>query len=82
MSTPPCPRSAFGTTWARDAQSVLDRGFNRLIDAPMAIGDLVGLANRCPIDSGSERVRYLADKVIPEVTNRLASDRIPEGLTT
>jgi alkanesulfonate monooxygenase SsuD/methylene tetrahydromethanopterin reductase-like flavin-dependent oxidoreductase (luciferase family) len=69
-----------------DAQSVLDAGMYRLMDASMAVDELVALATAYPqirdfhywaqlpgerVDSGSARVQYLADKVIPEVTNKL-----------
>jgi alkanesulfonate monooxygenase SsuD/methylene tetrahydromethanopterin reductase-like flavin-dependent oxidoreductase (luciferase family) len=71
-----------------DAQSVLDSGFYRLMDASMAVDELVELARAYPIkdlhywaqfpgesiESGSERIQYLADKVIPEVTSRLSVD--------
>jgi alkanesulfonate monooxygenase SsuD/methylene tetrahydromethanopterin reductase-like flavin-dependent oxidoreductase (luciferase family) len=70
-----------------DAQSILDSGFYRLMDASMAVDELVRLATIYPIkdfhywaqfpgesiESGSERIQYLADKVIPEVTNKLSS---------
>jgi alkanesulfonate monooxygenase SsuD/methylene tetrahydromethanopterin reductase-like flavin-dependent oxidoreductase (luciferase family) len=69
-----------------DAQSVLDSGFYRLMDASMAVDELVRLATAYPIkdfhywaqfpgeciESGSERIQYLADRVIPEVTNKLS----------
>lgn len=68
-----------------DAQSVLDSGFYRLMDAAMAVDELVDLASTFPIEdfhywaqfpgesveSGSARIQYLADHVIPEVTARL-----------
>jgi alkanesulfonate monooxygenase SsuD/methylene tetrahydromethanopterin reductase-like flavin-dependent oxidoreductase (luciferase family) len=69
-----------------DPQSLLDAGAYRLMDASMAVEELVGLATQYPqikdfhywaqlpgepIDSGSERIQYLADKVIPEVTRQL-----------
>ena len=56
------------------------------MDAAMAVEDLVAVAAACPqirdfhywaqlpgetVESGSERIQYLADKVIPEVTRRL-----------
>jgi len=69
------------------AQSVLDSGFYRLMDASMAVDELVGLARTYPIkdfhywaqfpgesvESGSARIQYLADKVIPEVTRQLST---------
>jgi len=70
-----------------DAQSVLDSGFYRLMDASMAVDELVSLATTYPIEdfhywaqfpgesieSGSERIQYLADKVIPSVLNKLSA---------
>jgi hypothetical protein len=75
------------------AQALLDAGVYRLMDASMAVEDLVGMAAACPqirdfhywaqlpgesVESGSERVQYLADKVIPEVTRRLAEHSIAQ----
>lgn len=69
-----------------DPQSVLDAGAYRLMDASMAVNELVTLATDFPqirdfhywaqlpgesVESGSERVQYIADKVIPEVTRKL-----------
>lgn len=67
------------------AQSVLDSGFYRLMDASTAVDELTTLATTFPIadfhywaqfpgesvESGSERIQYLADHVIPQVTARL-----------
>jgi alkanesulfonate monooxygenase SsuD/methylene tetrahydromethanopterin reductase-like flavin-dependent oxidoreductase (luciferase family) len=69
-----------------DAQSVIDSGFYRLMDASMAVDELVQLASSYPIqdfhywaqfpgepvESGSERIQYIADNVIPQVAKRLA----------
>ncbi len=70
-----------------DAQAVLDAGAYRLMDAATAVDELVALATKYPqvrdfhywaqlpgesIESGSERIQYIADKVIPEVSRRLA----------
>ncbi len=70
-----------------DAQSVLDAGMYRLMDASMAVDELVSLAAAYPqirdfhywaqlpgepVESGSARVQYIADKVIPEVTRKLS----------
>ncbi|MEU0468870.1 LLM class flavin-dependent oxidoreductase [Amycolatopsis sp. NPDC006131] len=70
-----------------DAQAVLDAGAYRLMDASMAVDELVTLATTYPqirdfhywaqypgesVESGSARIQYLADKVIPEVTRKLA----------
>lgn len=67
-------------------QELLDAGLYRLMDAPAAVEDLVGMATAFPqirdfhywaqlpgekVESGSRRVQYIADKVIPEVTRRL-----------
>jgi len=77
-----------------DARSILDSGFYRLMDAASAVDELVDLATRFPIrdfhywaqfpgesiESGSERIQYLADHVIPAVTSRLSSaDAAPGG---
>ena len=70
-----------------DAQSVIDSGFYRLMDASMAVDELVELATTYPIqdfhywaqfpgesiESGSERIQYLADHVIPQVNQKLAT---------
>lgn len=71
-----------------DTQSVLDAGAYRLMDASMAVDELVTLATTYPqirdfhywaqlpgesVDSGSARIQYIADHVIPEVTRRLGS---------
>jgi len=69
-----------------DAQSILDSGFYRLMDASMAVDELATLATDFPIkdfhywaqfpgesiESGSERIQYLADKIITEVTSKLS----------
>ncbi len=75
-----------------DPQSLIDAGIYRLMDASAAVDDLVGLARDCPqirdfhywaqlpgetVESGSERVQYIADKVIPEVARRLAPQTQP-----
>lgn len=74
-----------------DAQSVIDSGFYRLMDASMAVEELVQLATTYPIQdfhywaqfpgesiaSGSERIQYLADHVIPQVTTRLSGQPVP-----
>jgi alkanesulfonate monooxygenase SsuD/methylene tetrahydromethanopterin reductase-like flavin-dependent oxidoreductase (luciferase family) len=67
-------------------QSLLDAGAYKLMDASMAVDDLVELGSNFPqlrdvhywaqypgesIDSGSERIQYLADHVIPAVTAKL-----------
>ena len=69
-----------------DPQAVLDAGAYRLMDASMAVDDLVSLATTFPqirdfhywaqlpgesIESGSARIEYIADKVIPAVTAKL-----------
>jgi broad specificity phosphatase PhoE len=71
---------------------VLDAGAYRLMDASMAVDELVTLAAAYPqirdfhywaqfpgesIESGSERIQYVADRVIPAVTERLASRQQP-----
>jgi len=73
-------------------QALLDAGIYRLMDAAAAVEDLVGIAEACPqvrdfhywaqlpgetVESGSERVQYLADKVIPAVAQRLAKETQP-----
>jgi alkanesulfonate monooxygenase SsuD/methylene tetrahydromethanopterin reductase-like flavin-dependent oxidoreductase (luciferase family) len=75
-----------------DAQSLLDAGLYRLQDASAAVDDLVALALATPqvrdfhywaqlpgetVESGSARIQYMADKVIPEVTRRLAAEKQP-----
>ncbi len=73
------------------SQAVLDAGAYRLMDASMAVDKLVaghGLAQirdfrywaQFPgesIESGSERIQYMADHVIPAVTERLNSRTRP-----
>ena len=73
--------------WAEQFGFGSDSGFYRLMDASMAADELVHLATSYPIqdfhywtqfpgesvESGSERVQYIADKVIPQVTTRLAN---------
>lgn len=76
-----------GATEFADPQAVLDSGVYSLMDASAAVDHLVGMATSYPqirdfhywaqlpgetVESGSERVQYIADKVIPEVTKRLA----------
>lgn len=68
-------------------QSLLDAGAYRLMDATAAIDDLVALGSAFPqvrdfhywaqypgesIESGSERIQYLADNVIPVVNAKLS----------
>jgi len=68
-------------------QGLLDFGIYRLWDASAAVDELVGLARQYPqirdfhfwaqfpgetVESGSARVQYIADKVIPEVTRQLS----------
>ena len=70
-----------------NTQAILDAGAYRLMDAPMAVDELVTLATAYPpirdfhywaqlpgesVDSGSAHIQYLADKVIPEVTQQLS----------
>ena len=66
-----------------DSQAVLDSGAYRSMDASMAVDELVALATDYPqirdfhywaaqypgesIESGSARIQYMADKVIPAV---------------
>jgi alkanesulfonate monooxygenase SsuD/methylene tetrahydromethanopterin reductase-like flavin-dependent oxidoreductase (luciferase family) len=67
-------------------QSLLDAGAYRLMDASMAVDDLVAWGSEFPqikdfhywaqypgesIESGSERIQYMADHVIPVVTEKL-----------
>ena len=74
------------------SQQVLDSGAYRLMDASMAVDELVTLATEYPqirdfhywaqfpgesVESGSERIQYMADRVIPAVTERLASHAQP-----
>ena len=76
-------------------QALLDAGVYRLMDATTAVDDLVATASACPqvcdfhywaqlpgesVESGSERIQYLADKVIPAVTRRLTVDRAAEAV--
>jgi hypothetical protein len=71
-----------------DTQAILDAGAYRLMDASMAVDALVTLAAAYPqigdfhywaqlpgesAESGSARIQYLADKVIPEVTQKLST---------
>jgi len=71
-----------------DPQAVLDAGAYRLMDASLAIDELVSLATKYPqirdfhywaqlpgesLESGSARIQYMADKVIPEVTRKLGA---------
>ena len=75
-----------------NSQQVLDAGAYRLMDASMAVDELVTLATDYPqirdfhywaqfpgesLESGSERIQYMADHVIPAVTERLASHAQP-----
>ena len=74
------------------SQAVLDSGAYRLMDASMAVDELVTLATDYPqirdfhywaqfpgesIESGSERIQYMADYVIPAVTERLTRHAQP-----
>jgi len=67
-------------------QALLDAGVYRLMDADIAVGQLVDLVTRYPqvrdvhywaqlpgetVESGSERVEYIAGRVIPAVTAAL-----------
>ena len=69
-----------------DAQALLDAGVYRLMDASSAVEELVALATEHPqvrdfhywaqlpgepVESGSARIQYLADHVIPQVNARL-----------
>lgn len=71
---------------------LLDAGAYKLMDASMAVDELVGMATEFPqirdfhywaqlpgesVESGSARIQYIADKVIPEVTRTLT--REPAG---
>jgi alkanesulfonate monooxygenase SsuD/methylene tetrahydromethanopterin reductase-like flavin-dependent oxidoreductase (luciferase family) len=75
-----------------DSQAVLDAGAYRLMDASMAVDELVSLATDYPqirdfhywaqfpgesIESGSERIQYMADNVIPAVTEKLSGRTQP-----
>ncbi|KAA0086663.1 LLM class flavin-dependent oxidoreductase [Mycolicibacterium sp. P9-64] len=75
-----------------NSQAVLDSGAYRLMDASMAVDELVGLATEYPqirdfhywaqfpgesIESGSERIQYMADNVIPAVTERISRQAQP-----
>jgi alkanesulfonate monooxygenase SsuD/methylene tetrahydromethanopterin reductase-like flavin-dependent oxidoreductase (luciferase family) len=75
-----------------NSRAVLDSGAYRLLDASMAVDELVTLATDYPqirdfhywaqfpgesIESGSARVQYMADNVIPAVTERLLSRARP-----
>jgi hypothetical protein len=75
-----------------NSQQVLDAGAYRLMDASMAVDELVTLVTDYPqirdvhywaqfpgesVDSGSERIQYMADNVIPAVTEQLASRTRP-----
>lgn len=68
-------------------QVLLDAGLYRLMDASMAVDDLVALATATPqirdfhywaqlpgesVESGSARIQYMADNVIPQVNARLS----------
>lgn len=65
---------------------LLDFGIYQMWDAPKAVDELVSLAKKYPqvrdfhfwaqfpgesVESGSARIQYIADKVIPEVTSQL-----------
>lgn len=67
---------------------LLDFGIYQLWDAPKAVEELVSLARRYPqirdfhfwaqfpgepVESGSARIQYIADAVIPEVTSQLTA---------
>jgi alkanesulfonate monooxygenase SsuD/methylene tetrahydromethanopterin reductase-like flavin-dependent oxidoreductase (luciferase family) len=67
---------------------LLDFGIYQLWDAPKAVDELVTLGRRYPqirdfhfwaqfpgeaVESGSARIQYIADKVIPEVTSQLTA---------
>lgn len=69
-----------------DPQHLLDAGAYRLMDASMAVDELVAMATESPeikdfhywaqlpgesLDSGSARIQYMADEVIPRVTAAL-----------
>jgi len=69
-------------------QSVLDAGCHWLMDASTAVDDLVSLVTAYPqvrnlhywaqfpgesVGSGSERIQYFADKVIPRVAEKLGA---------
>lgn len=78
-----------GATEFESPQAVLDSGVYSLMDASAAVDHLVSMATAYPqlsdfhywaqlpgesVESGSERVQYIADKVIPEVTRRLSNN--------
>ncbi len=73
-------------------QALIDAGIYRLMDASAAVEDLVGMASAFPqirdfhywaqlpgetVESGSARVQYIADAVIPEVSQRLTRETQP-----
>ena len=75
-----------------DAQALLDAGVYRLMDAASAAEELVALATEHPqvrdfhywarlpgepVESGSARIQYLADHVIPQVNARLKNRLAP-----
>ena len=79
----------FGSVWLSEHH---DSGAYRLMDASMAVDELLTLATEYPqirdfhywaqfpgesIESGSERIQYMADYVIPAVTERLTSHAQP-----
>ena len=70
-----------------DPAQILEAGAYRLMDAETAVTELTDMLRGCPqikdvhfwaqlpgepVDSGSERIAYLADKVVPAVRERLA----------
>ena len=76
-----------------DPRSLLDAGVYRLMDASMAVDDLVAVATAHPqirdfhywaqlpgepVESGSECIQYMADMVIPEVTRRLQNAAVAQ----
>ena len=75
-----------------DAQALLDAGVYRLMDASPAVEELAALATEHPqvrdfhywaqlpgepVESGSARIQYLADHVIPQVNARLKNRLAP-----
>lgn len=75
-----------------DPQALLDAGVYRLMDAARAVEELVVLATEHPqvrdfhywaqlpsepVESGSARIQYLADHVIPQVNARLKNRLAP-----
>ncbi|MBC3192764.1 LLM class flavin-dependent oxidoreductase [Pseudonocardia sp. C8] len=71
-----------------DPAQIVEAGAYRLMDAPAAVDHLAGLLRETPqirdvhfwamlpgepVDSGSERIAYLADKVVPALRERLAA---------